>query len=195
MCIRFTWKAYENRWLGPTHRFSGFIGSGFNQRKCISNKFPGDAVAFGPGSTVQEPLFERKLLTPPFLAFIMKYSRNGYFSMWECGSKGLCDLPSFQSFYISVVFMTCGLLIHGSSDCSIKSSGDFTHGKGFEYNEKGAGRKGSCYPFGLPSTSMCSPQFGKSYPKNVLLIFSQVWIRSSKMQKEKHSFGVKMTWV
>lgn len=40
-----------------------------------------------------------------------------------------------------------------------------------------------------------SPRFRKAYPANGPLIFSQVWLRSNKMQKEKHSFGVKMTGV
>lgn len=36
--------------------------------------------------------------------------------------------------------MTCGLLIHGSSDCTLNLLGDFTHGRESERSGGGGGR-------------------------------------------------------
>lgn len=42
--------------LGPTPRVSDSRGLGAGQKVCISNKFPGNADAAGPGTTLLEPL-------------------------------------------------------------------------------------------------------------------------------------------
>lgn len=40
------------RSLGPTYRASGSVGLGQVLGICLSNRFPGDAAAAGPGTTL-----------------------------------------------------------------------------------------------------------------------------------------------
>lgn len=53
VCIRITWRAYEDRFLDLTLRVSDSVGLSWGLRNCISNKLPGDVVLL-----VHVPYFE-----------------------------------------------------------------------------------------------------------------------------------------
>lgn len=58
MYITITWRACENRMLGPSPRVPDSAGLRSGPRIFISNKFLGDTDVAGPGTTPErEPLF------------------------------------------------------------------------------------------------------------------------------------------